>query len=89
MIGKSTKVVPCQWVGAEQDPRKGPLVFCNHASVPGKSYCPEHYPRVYVVGSALTKGRSAGGRSENTTIVEELQEAYEELVEEGEILVDN
>ena len=89
MISKSTKVVPCQWVGAEQDPRKGPLVFCNHASVPGKSYCEEHYPRVYVVGSALTKGRSAAARSEKTTILDELQDAYEELVEDGEISVDN
>jgi hypothetical protein len=66
------------------------MTYCGEESVEGKSYCAHHYPKVYMVGSALRRVRSAGGRCENATpvlsveeILDELQECYEELVEQG------
>jgi hypothetical protein len=85
MILKSTRVVPCEWLGSDQDPRDGPTTPCGHPSLPGKSYCAEHYPRVYVVGSALTKGRSAGQlRKNNRMTPEELDDLFNEVVKELE-----
>lgn len=43
----------CQWIGPEQDPRKGPVHYCGVAVLQGKSYCGEHYWRVYQRGTAL------------------------------------
>ena len=85
MITKSTRVVPCEWLGPDQDPRDGPTTPCSHPSVPGKHYCSEHYPRVYVVGSALTKGRSAGvSQKSNRMTPEELEDLFNEVIAELE-----
>ncbi len=85
MITKSTRVVPCEWLGPEQDPRDGPTTYCGHPSLPGKSYCEEHYPRVYVVGSALTKGRSADPlRKSNRMTQDELDDLFNEVIAELE-----
>ena len=84
----------CQYMGPDQDPRKGPVTICGHKVIEGKAYCAEHYPVVYMVGSSITKlgkGRSAASVAkkqhewdpgEMETL---LQECYDELVEEGEI----
>ena len=58
----------CQWIGPDQDPKTGPVTICGCAVIPGKAYCQEHYDRVYVKGSALTKGRSASVLRKNNTI---------------------
>ncbi len=78
----------CQWIGPDQDPLiHSPIKYCGCKVIPGKSYCEEHYPRVYVVGSAVTKGRSAGRRGKNTTegmSTEELMDLINEVVAELE-----
>jgi hypothetical protein len=48
----------CQWVGSEQDPQRGPLVFCGCTPLwPGRSYCEEHVWQVYQKGTALGMNR--------------------------------
>lgn len=47
----------CTYIGPEQDPRKGPVTYCGHPSMQGKSYCVHHYPVVYMVGSSVNRKR--------------------------------
>ena len=48
----------CQWIGPEQDPHKGPVEFlCKQPNMLGKSYCAEHYSRVYVTGTSTRRKR--------------------------------
>ena len=81
----------CQYIGPDQDPRKGPVTMCGHKVVPGKSYCEEHYRIMYIGGSALTKGRSASRVAKKqqawdpVDLSETMWEVYEELLAEGEI----
>ena len=50
----------CQYIGPDQDPRKHfPIHYCGQAVVPGKSYCGEHYAKMYIAGSAVTGKRKA------------------------------
>lgn len=46
----------CQYIGKDQDPRKGPVTYCGSKTLEGKSYCGEHYHVIYQRGSA-TSGR--------------------------------
>ena len=69
----------CQWIGPEQDPRKGPVHYCGAQTIDGKSYCHEHYWRVYA------KGTSVNGRRRERAIEREiadikLQQEIEETV---------
>ena len=69
----------CQWVGAEQDPRRGPLQFCGCVPLwPGRSYCEQHVWQVY------RKGSAAGTKRKNRAIEKELAElrALEESADE-------
>jgi hypothetical protein len=69
----------CQWVGAEQDPHRGPLQFCGCVPLwPGRSYCEEHVWQVY------RKGSAAGTKRKNKAIEKELADirALEERDEE-------
>ena len=69
----------CQWVGAEQDPHRGPLQFCGCVPLwPGRSYCEEHVWQVY------RKGSAAGTKRKNKAIEKELANirALEERDEE-------
>ncbi|MFM9151297.1 MAG: hypothetical protein ACKOPU_03360 [Candidatus Planktophila sp.] len=80
----------CQYIGPDQDPRKGPVKICGHKVIDGKAYCAEHYPVVYMVGSSITKlKRSASPVAEKQRwegeISELMWELYEELLAEGEI----
>ena len=43
----------CQWIGPEQDPRKGPIHYCGSAVLTGKAYCGDHYWLVYKRGTAI------------------------------------
>lgn len=50
----------CTYLGPEYDPldagqRLKPTPYCGCATLPGKSYCAEHYAIVYAKGSALRK----------------------------------
>ena len=81
----------CQYIGPDQDPRiHSPITKCGCAVIPGKAYCAEHYPVVYMVGSSITKlKRSASPVAQKQRwegeISELMWEIYEELLAEGEI----
>ena len=42
----------CQWIGPEQ--KNYPYTMCGQKSIAGKSYCAEHYHRMYKKGSSAT-----------------------------------
>ena len=68
----------CEWIGPDQkDP---PYVYCGCKALEGKSYCGDHYWRVYKKGSA-----SAGRRNEKAIDAEiadlKRQQEIEELME--------
>jgi len=59
----------CQWIGAEQDPQRGPVEYCGRVPLwPGRSYCEEHVWRVYQKGTAM------GTKRKNKAIERELAE---------------
>lgn len=72
----------CQWIGPEQDPRVDQIHYCGANTVMGKSYCHEHYFRVY------QKGTSVNGKRASKTIEKELAE-IERLREVEEIENEN
>jgi hypothetical protein len=47
----------CQWIGPEQDPRRGMVHMCGKHNLSGKNYCEEHYFRVYQKGTAIAGKR--------------------------------
>lgn len=50
-------MLECQYIGKDQDPRRGPVTYCGAKTLEGKSYCGEHYYVVYQRGSAPTGRR--------------------------------
>ena len=42
----------CEWIGPEQ--KESPFTFCGQKSIAGKSYCAEHYHKMYKKGSSAT-----------------------------------
>ena len=48
-------IAECQYIGSEQ--KEWPYTFCGQKSVPGKSYCAEHYHQMYKKGSSNTGAR--------------------------------
>lgn len=69
----------CQWIGPEQDPRKGPIHYCGSTVIEGKSYCHDHYWRVYKKGSAV-----AGRKKEKAIEAEIAQIELQRLIAEQE-----
>lgn len=43
----------CQYMDSAQDPSKGTVKKCGCTVIPGKSYCSEHYPLMYKLGTSL------------------------------------
>ena len=58
----------CQWIGPDQDPRKGPINYCGKPTLEGKSYCHDHYYVVY------QKGTAVAGRRKEKAIEKEIEE---------------
>ena len=58
----------CQYIGPEQDPRKGPIHYCGAKTLQGKSYCGDHYWLVYQRGTAIA------GRRKEKAIDQEIEE---------------
>ena len=58
----------CQYIGKDQDPRKGPVTYCGAKTIEGKSYCHEHYYVVY------QKGTSVNGRRREKAVEKEIEE---------------
>ena len=61
-------MVGCQYVGPEQDPRRGPLHYCGARTLEGKSYCGDHYWVIYKRGTAIA------GKKKEKAIDQEIAE---------------
>ncbi len=73
----------CQWIGPEQE--QYPYKMCGCKVKTGTPYCDEHHARMYIKGSALTKGRSASLlQKSNKMTPEELEDLFNEVVTELE-----
>lgn len=68
-------VTTCQFIGADKDPiRDYPVMMCGCKTITGKSYCGDHYWKVYSMGSAVN-GRRAEKAIQNE--IEELKHLQE------------
>lgn len=69
-------VCGCQWIAAEQDPRRGAVDYCGRLPLwPGRSYCEEHVWRVY------QKGTGIGVARKNRRIEREFEQRREQVVD--------
>ena len=69
----------CQYIGPEQDPRKGPITYCGCKTLEGKAYCADHYYVVYA------KGTSVNGKRKERAIDKEIAELkHQQEIEEIE-----
>jgi hypothetical protein len=82
----------CTYLGEDYDPRTSrvsPAPYCGCASNGYSSYCAEHYPTVYNVGSGLRKRHKDIRRAESVHTLESLfHECVAELESEGELVLD-
>lgn len=70
----------CQWIGPDQDPLKhSPIKYCGATVIEGKSYCHDHYYRVYQKGTAV-----AGKKKERAIEAEIAQIELQRLIAEQE-----
>jgi hypothetical protein len=67
----------CQYIGAEQ--REWPYTLCGQKSIPGKSYCAEHYHVMYKKGSSNTGARKLEKLVEKELAELKLQQEIEEM----------
>ena len=68
----------CQYIGAEQDPQKGPVTYCGKTPLwPGRSYCEEHVWRVYQKGTAVGMSRKNRAIEKELEDLKRLQEIDE------------
>lgn len=65
----------CQWIGDGEG--------CTHDAVHGSSYCAEHYAVVYQTGTAVRRKKDARRAAAVWDIESAMNEAVEELIEEG------
>ena len=65
----------CTWIGEGEG--------CTKPSMPGKSYCAEHYALVYQVGSGVRRKKDARRAAAVWDIENALNEAVQELMDEG------
>ena len=69
----------CQYIGHEQDPRRGPITFCGCKTLEGKAYCADHYYVVYA------KGTSVNGKRKERAVEKEIEELkHQQELEEFE-----
>lgn len=69
----------CQYIGPEQDPRRGPITFCGCKTLEGKAYCADHYYVVYA------KGTSVNGKRKERAVEKEIEELkHQQELEEFE-----
>jgi hypothetical protein len=82
----------CTYLGVDYDPRTSrvsPAPYCGCATNGYSSYCEEHYPVVYAVGSGLRKRHKDIRVAEAVHTIESLfHEAVAELEAEGELVLD-
>lgn len=70
----------CQYIGAEQ--KDWPYTMCGQKSVPGKSYCAEHYHVMYKKGSSNTGARKMEKLIETELAELKLQQQIAEMENE-------
>ena len=77
MTKPNTQITACTYLGTSNTP-------CGHPTLPGQSYCAEHYPLIYQVGTARAR-RKKDIRVANSVwdIESEFNAAVEELEQEG------
>jgi hypothetical protein len=82
----------CTYLGEDYDARTSrvsPAPYCGSASTEHSSYCAEHYPVVYQVGSGLRKRGKDIARANSVWTLESLfHEVVAELELEGEAVLD-
>ena len=82
----------CTYLGPDYDSRTSrisPAPYCGCATNGHSSYCAEHYPIVYNVGSGLRKRHKDIRRAEAVHTLESLfHECVAELEAEGLVVVD-
>jgi hypothetical protein len=82
----------CTYLGVDYDARTSrvsPAPYCGSASNGYSSYCEQHYPVVYAVGSGLRKRHKDIRRAEAVHTLESLfHECVAELEAEGELVLD-
>jgi hypothetical protein len=82
----------CTYLGVDYDARTSrvsPAPYCGAASNGYSSYCEEHYPVVYQVGSGLRKRHKDIRVAEAVHTLESLfHECVAELESEGETVLD-
>ena len=77
MNSNTTTITECQYLGTAFTP-------CGCATVPGKSYCAQHYSMVYKLGTARAKRHKEIRTVDKVRLVEQLiNEAIAELEAEG------
>ena len=77
MKQQSTQITACTYLGHTN-------TACGHATLPGKSYCAEHYAMVYKAGTARARRRKEERTVNKVRLVESLfNEAIEQLEAEG------
>jgi hypothetical protein len=69
----------CQYLGPEYDPRKhmGATPYCGCQTLTGKSYCGEHYYKVYQKGTAIAGKKKEKAIEQETAELKQLQEMDE------------
>jgi hypothetical protein len=67
----------CQYIGAEQT--DWPYTMCGQKSVPGKSYCAEHYHQMYRKGSSNTGAKKMAKLIDKELAELKLQQEIEEM----------
>jgi hypothetical protein len=81
----------CTYLGVDYDARthRGPSPYCGSPTNGYSSYCEEHYPVVYAVGSGLRKRHKDIRVAEAVHTIESLfHEVVAELESEGELTLD-
>jgi hypothetical protein len=82
----------CTYLPADYDPRNArdeATPYCGCSTNGYSSYCAEHYPVVYNVGSGLRKRKKDIARAEAVHTLESLfHEVVAELELEGELVLD-
>ncbi len=69
-------VSTCTYMGTSTTP-------CGHATLPGKSYCAEHYALVYKVGTAVNRKKDKRIAAAVWDLESAMHEAVAELEAEG------
>ena len=67
----------CQYIGPEQT--DWPYTTCGQKSVPGKSYCAEHYHQMYRKGSSNTGAKKMAKLIDKELAELKLQQEIEEM----------